>query len=260
MTLTPTNLPLDNLPEPIRRFSENAPLYDSSCSTTARVTYIDRDGGYFLKQSAPGTLRDEAELTAFFHGAGLAPELLHYISDSRDWLLTRKVSGEDGISSKHLENPTKLCDIFAERLRMLHSVNIAGCPVPNHTERYLARVRRGIAEDNYDPALFPDNWGFETPDAAADTVRRSAGLFEQNTLLHGDYCLPNIILRDWAFSGFIDLGGGVGDRHIDIFWGIWTLFFNTKSDRYRERFIDAYGRDMVDEERLRAVAACEVFL
>jgi kanamycin kinase len=92
-------------------------------------------------------------------------------------------------------------------------------------------------------------------------INTKCHLLSSDTLLHGDYCLPNIILNDWSFSGFIDLdSGGVGDRHLDIFWGIWTLFFNLKTDKYRERFIDAYGRENVDEERLRIVAACEVFL
>ena len=79
-------------------------------------------------------------------------------------------------------------------------------------------------------------------------------------LTHGDYCLPNILLDDWRFAGFIDLdSGGVGDRHVDLFWGIWSLGFNLKTDRYRERFLDAYGRDKIEEERLRTVAAVEVF-
>ena len=63
-----------------------------------------------------------------------------------------------------------------------------------------------------------------------------------------------------SFSGFIDLGGGgVGDRHIDIFWGAWTLNFNLKTDRYRERFYDAYGRDRIDEELVRLVSVIEMF-
>jgi kanamycin kinase len=85
-------------------------------------------------------------------------------------------------------------------------------------------------------------------------------LFKTDTLLHGDYCLPNIILDDWKLSGFIDLdSGGAGDRHVDIFWGVWSLFFNLKTDKYRDRFLDAYGRSRVDEDMLRVVAAVEVF-
>ena len=81
-----------------------------------------------------------------------------------------------------------------------------------------------------------------------------------DTLLHGDYCLPNIMLTDWQFSGFIDVGnGGVGDRHVDLFWGTWTLNFNLKTDRYRDRFLDAYGRDVIEPGMMDLIAACEVF-
>lgn len=34
----------------LRRFS-GAPVFDCSCSPEARVYFIDRDGGYFLKNS-----------------------------------------------------------------------------------------------------------------------------------------------------------------------------------------------------------------
>jgi len=58
---------------------------------------------------------------------------------------------------------------------------------------------------------------------AAAVVKKQGCLLESNTFLHGDYCLPNIILDDWRFSEYIDLdNGGVGDRHIDLFWGAWT--------------------------------------
>jgi len=91
-------------------------------------------------------------------------------------------------------------------------------------------------------------------------VQEFSGVLKSDTLLHGDYCLPNIMLNNWTFTGFIDLGGaGVGDRHIDLFWGVWSLFFNLKTDAYRDRFLDAYGRDKVDFEVLRAIGAFEVF-
>ena len=81
-----------------------------------------------------------------------------------------------------------------------------------------------------------------------------------DVLLHGDYCLPNILLDDWRFSGFIDVGsGGIGDRHIDLFWGIWSLEFNLKTDKYRGRFLDAYGREDVCEALFPLIGAMEVF-
>jgi kanamycin kinase len=46
---------------------------------------------------------------------------------------------------------------------------------------------------------------------------------------------------------------------VDLFWGAWTLWFNLGTDKYRERFFDAYGRDRIDEELIKVVAAAEVF-
>ena len=69
-----------------------------------------------------------------------------------------------------------------------------------------------------------------------------------------------ILLQDWCLAGFIDLGsGGAGDRHIDLFWGVWSLFFNLKTDAWGERFLDVYGRDRIDKDILGAIGAFEVF-
>ena len=68
------------------------------------------------------------------------------------------------------------------------------------------------------------------------------------------------MLDDWRVSGFIDLDhGGIGDRHIDLYWGCWSLGFNLKTDRYRDRFLDAYGRDKINEALLSVIGAFEVF-
>ena len=62
------------------------------------------------------------------------------------------------------------------------------------------------------------------------------------------------------FSSFIDLGaGGVGDRHVDLFWGAWTLNFNLKTDSYKDVFFSSYGKERIEKEALEAVSAAEIF-
>ena len=258
MLRTPITPELTVFPDLIRPLLTGAALYDSSCSPQARVFYIEKDGGYYLKRSPKGTLEREARLTRYFHSLGLGAEVLSYQSLDEDWLLTRRVVGEDMTHPSVLADPIRLCDTLAECLRMLHALPPEGCPIENHTARYLA-----TAEENYRAGLFDPSFADIpdlTPDGAWERVTSQGHLLQNDTLLHGDYCLPNIMLEDWHFSGFIDLGnGGIGDRHVDLFWGAWTLRFNLKTDCYRQRFFDAYGRDRVDPERLTLVSIIETF-
>ena len=251
---------LDSFPTQFRSLLTGVPVFDSSCSPTARVYYIQRAMGLYLKTAPKGTLGREAEMDRFFHGKGLGPEVLAYESLDADWLLTARVPGEDCTHAMYREHPERLCDVTAELLRCLHDTDHSGCPVPDRTAEYLATARRNYERGNYDVTLFPDNWGYASAEAAWAVVEQQGKYLKNDTLLHGDYCLPNIMLEDWRFSGFIDLDtAGVGDRHVDLFWGIWSLQFNLKTDRFRDRFLDAYGRDVFNKDLLPVVAAIEVF-
>ena len=256
MILKPIRVDISTYPIELQEFLTNTKLYDSSCSPQAKVIFIDKDDGYFLKISAVDKLKREADLTKFFYTKGLSAEVLCYISKDQDYLLTRKIQGDDCVFQKYLDNPTKLCDSLAENLTMLHNTDFSGCPV-EHNKRYIDSVEKRFFAGEYDDLILKE---FSSTQEAYDIFKANAHLLKSDTLLHGDPCLPNIILKDWKFSGFIDLGGGgIGDKHVDIFWAIYTLKFNLKTDRYRERFVDAYGRDRIDEEGLKIVMAAEVF-
>ena len=249
------------LPEEISRFLEGAKIYDSSCSPEARVYLIENNVGCFLKSAAPGTLKKEAEMTAYFHSLGLGAEVLEYATyEGRDLLMTSRVRGEDCTHAQYLENPIKLCDTIATKLRELHELCYTGCPIQSRTADYLALVEENYRTGNYDSSHFPDSFGYASAEEAIAVLRDGKSALKSDVLIHGDYCLPNIMLDDWRLSGFIDLGNaGVGDRHIDIFWGTWTLWFNLKTWQYTDRFLDAYGRDKANPEILKVIAAREVF-
>ena len=260
MKRTKIQIEKDSFPDAFLPLIDGADVYDSSCSPEARVYFIDRDGGYYLKVSPKGTLKREAELDAYFHGKGLGARVLEYLSEDFDYLLTEKVCGEDCCDALYLADPARLCDTVAGRLRALHELDFSDCPVKNRTAEYLETVHENYKKGQYDLSYLPSHMRAMSIDEAYAFVKKNAHLLKADTLLHGDYCLPNIMLDGWCFSGFIDLGnGGVGDRHIDLFWGAWTLGFNLKTDKYRDRFFDAYGRDKVELEKIDLVSACEVF-
>lgn len=251
---------LEAFPSEFRPFLEKGNVYDSSCSAAARVYYLEAEGGMYLKTAPSGTLKTETDLTRYFHGKDLATEVLAYRSLDRDWLLTRKLPGEDCAFPEYLENPKRLCDTLAVLLRQLHDQDFTGCPVSDRCRTYRETAQRNHQAGKYDPNLFPPDWGFASLEDAWAVVQEGSSALRSDTLIHGDYCLPNVMLDQWRFSGFLDLDcAGVGDRHIDLFWGVWTLFFNLKTNAYYDRFLDAYGREQVEPELLRTVAAFEVF-
>ena len=50
---------LDKIPELFHRLLADAPVYDSSCSPDARVLYVDRDSGFYLKSAPAGSASAE---------------------------------------------------------------------------------------------------------------------------------------------------------------------------------------------------------
>ena len=239
---------------------KSSPVYDSSCSPFAKVWYIEKDGGYFLKKSEKGTLEKEALLTRYFAEKGLSAKVLSYVSEDSDWLLTERVNGEDCTFSKYREDPQRLCDTLAEILRSLHQMSANDCPIQNRTADYLAGAEKNYLAGMFDPSYCMPDLAPKTADEAWKIVSEKKHLLKSDTLLHGDYCLPNVLLDDWTLSGFIDLGAaGIGDKHVDLYWGAWTLNFNLKTDKYRKRFFDVYGRDEVDEEMISLIGVIESF-
>jgi kanamycin kinase len=209
----------EDMPLVLRPYLSGAALLREGIGRSeAQTYYVARDGGYVLKIASPGALAREAAMTRFLHGHGLAARVMGYASEARDWLLTERLPGESCIGARYLAEPARLCDALAECLLRLHNLPMDGCPF---------RAQTGHSDDAPTP---------------------------YDVVLHGDACLPNVLLNDWAFSGFVDLGdGGVGDRHVDVYWVLWSLEYNLKSDAYRERFLDAYGRSFIDDKRLSSL-------
>lgn len=236
MKKTPVTLDLNALPSAILPYVRGAALFDSSCSEHAATLYAESpDGRFYLKMDRPGSLEREYAMTRFLNRHGLAPAAILYRPEpGREYLLLEAACGDDAAEACHLEQPGRLAAVFGESLRRLHAVPAEGCPYPDLSAEWSREAEAGNG-----PALrFP---------ASGDTANEA--------VIHGDACLPNLILDRFAFSAFIDAGsGGVGDRHYDLYWGLWSLAYNLKTGDGGRRFLDAYGRDGFCPDRLETVA------
>ena len=259
MKRTLTTIATESLPLKIRALADGAAVYDSSSSPEARVYFIDRGDGYYLKIAERGALAREARMTDYFHSIGLGVKVVAYVSEERDYMLTERAAGEDLTHSEYLGEPLRLAQTMGKLLRELHGRSHDGCPVIRTTE-YLATVETNYKKGIFDTSLFGDRQTFCSADEAYAFVVENASRLRIDTLIHGDFCLPNIMLDGWRFSKYIDVGcGGIGDRHIDLFWGAWTLNFNLGTDEYCDAFLDAYGRELIDPIALRVIEAAECF-
>ncbi len=240
-----------SLPGELHEWIHGAPLYESSGCSGARTLYIDREDGAYLKIANRGALLRASKMQTFFSNIRMSPPVLLYLPGEKDYMITRALKGEDGTSEKYLARPERLSEIFGHSLRLLHEVDTRDCPVRDRMDALLASARSTpFLQDHLND--IKDYIGTAEAEKAAAEIAAGGGILKNDVLIHGDYCLPNIILNNWAFEGFIDVAdGGIGDRHYDLAWGLWTLNWNLKTPKYGQRFLDAYGWDIIDKDRLR---------
>ena len=260
----------DFFPSSLKELAYGGTIYDSSCSKEAQVYFLDKGDGLYIKSAAKGSLEKEAMLTSLFHRLGLSAEVIDYFShEEKDYLITRSIPGEDCVYRVYQDDPKRLASTTGSLLRMLHEIDFSsltqgnlsqdGFQYADRLSSFIENVNRGERGSFYEPDLFAELWEFKDFNEAWNAAKAGLPFLKRDALIHGDYCLPNIILDDWKFSGFIDLGcGGIADRHIDLLWGIATLKFNLKTTEYNHYFIDAYGKALIEPEKLRLIAAMEM--
>lgn len=197
---------------------------------------VFRIGDMYLKIAPSGTLVRSAQAQEYFHLKGLSAELLAFEQNAdRDWLLVRSVPGAYACDKALMSDPVRLARILGKTVRALHETNACGCPLTDANGRALLAYER----------------------EAGKPFEEDLSLLKSDVLIHGDMCLPNIFFsEDYRFTGFIDLGdSGLGDRHFDLYWAMWSLAYNLKTDRYNDEFLNAYGRDVFDSARFDLCAA-----
>ena len=71
-----------------------------------------------------------------------------------------------------------------------------------------------------------------------------------NVLVHGDYCLPNVLVEDGELSALVAGGrAGLGNPEIDLAAGVRTLQYNF-GPGFARTFLDAYGWPPMSEQAI----------
>lgn len=191
-----------------------------------------------------------------------APRILESLDrDGYRWTLMTRISGEMSCAEAYRTDPHRLVRVLAEAMQKLWTIDISGCPVDQSPAAKLARARKIVEAgdanmDLVDPETFGEN-GFSSPAALLQWLEENAPDCEP-VLTHGDFCLPNLFLKEWEFSGFLDLGrSGAGDKWTDIAI-LWRSLRDNFGGHYGEavtlfhpdELFDALGMEK-DEQKLK---------
>ncbi|SHO54086.1 APH(3') family aminoglycoside O-phosphotransferase [Anaerocolumna xylanovorans] len=208
------------IPENIRKIIGSRPYsLDAIGMSDSQVICFD---DMVLKIEKQGEESDNEHRIMFWLADKLSvPKILcSYKEDGINYLLMSRIMGEMSCSPKLLENPKELVRLLAKGLKMLWSVDISDCPHSNSIENKLKlaefRVQSNLCGmEDAEPKTYGKK-GFESPAKLLEWLKENKP-DEELVFSHGDYCLPNIFIKDNNVNGFIDLGrSGVADKYQDI--------------------------------------------
>jgi aminoglycoside phosphotransferase len=193
--------------------------YPTSRSDSVYRLVGEREGDMYLKvlgihDAGYNSLRDETMRLEWLGGRLPVPKVVG--SGSRggyEFLLTESVSGIPAHERSGGWSRQEVASLVGRALKEFHSLSIVDCP-----------FRHRVVGPTSD---------------------------EDEVLVHGDYCLPNVLF-DADGCHYLDVGeAGVGDRYIDIVAAIWSLRYNYGKGSVRN-LLDGYGLQALDRVKLTA--------
>jgi aminoglycoside phosphotransferase len=279
-------MPTDVMPPPLpdrlaallRGYTRAVVVTGLSSARVERCTAPGRPA-LFLKfepLGGPHPLEDEIVRLVWMASTGLpVPRIVaHFVEDGVQYLLTEELPGVDASVARDNESRRTIVGVLAGALRRLHSMPIADCPFVHPAASRVEEAARRVAAGFVDAREFDAcRAGLSAQEVLAMLVAAHEALVakrrtgdaapEGAVLTHGDYCLPNIILRGalaepvagWdadgaALSGFVDCGrAGVADPYQDLALGARSITYNFGRE-WAPVFLEDYGLRIADRERL----------
>lgn len=245
------------LPPDLAELTQNYDWELVTLGESGATVYRLRSGGEtrYLKVE-PRRLRPElpgeAERLRWLRGRLPVPALLYTGADEgHSYQLSEALPGVDATDERLRAEPARLVRLLAESLLLIHRQPIAGCPFDQRLDAELARATANVVAGAVDADDFDEERAGRSPASLLDELYATRPPDEDLVLIHGDYCLPNVVFEGWALSGFIDLGRcGVADRYHDLAQAARSIRRNL-GERWVAPFFAAYGIVEPDEAKLR---------
>ena len=165
-----------------------------------------------------GALRREKQRLDWLKTRLPVPEALMFAEDeARGYLLISAIAGVPAIDDSLKNDVPRVVEELVAGLKTIHALPVENCPFRAPLEEKIETARERMIKKEVDEEDFDEERLGRT---AEDVFREMLAAVPENSdpvFTHGDFCVPNVILKDGRLSGFVDLAeAGVADRYQDL--------------------------------------------
>jgi aminoglycoside 3'-phosphotransferase-2 len=180
----------------------------------------------------------------------LAPRVVHLAeAHGYVWLVLECLQGDDAAKSR--DPPAVKIYELANALKAIHALDPNACPFDETLTVKLARAADRVKANNVNAHDFDEENRGKTAAELLGEMERLRPTTEGIVVVHGDACLPNMMLDGGRFSGFVDCGRlGRSDRYQDLALACRSIAMNLGSE-WVGAFLRAYGITSIDDGRAR---------
>jgi len=226
------------LPHAIKKHTKDMTFTKNQIGCSSALVYHikNNDREFYLKidKSNP-QFKHEQNIMRWLQSKLPVPRIMARCEKGgHEYLLMTKMPGVMACSDEYINKPEELVKLLAQGIETLQAVKISGCPYIFTVKNKLKLAKKRIENHQVDMSDWEDRTQFQSPEDLFDYLVANQPE-EELIFSHGDYCLPNIFLRNNQVSGYIDLGrSGIADKWQDIALCFRSLIHNLKSNQYTD--------------------------
>jgi aminoglycoside phosphotransferase len=243
----------DQLPRDLRELTKGAPCEEVLIGWSGVRVFHIPGCGYLKIASDHLDLRPERDRLVWLRGQLPVPELLYYAEPgAQQWMLMSEIPGLPSFHEALSDRAEQVVTLLAEGLRMIHSLDITGCPFDQRLDTLLETARLNmvqgrVQEDEFDP----QRRGRPVEELYGKLLAQRPAE-ESLVFAHGDYCLPNVLIdpERLTVAGFVDWSGaGLSDPYYDLALGARSIVHNLGA-QWVAPFFETYGIHEIDHARV----------
>jgi aminoglycoside phosphotransferase len=224
--------------------------------TTAKVFHLEAENkkSLYLKIDARDSgfsLFNEKLRLDWLKNRLPVPEALLFLEDERNkYLLLSEISGVPAIDDALKTDIPRVIEQLVEGLKMIHALPFENCPFDTRLNYRIETARQRMINGQVEEEDFDEERIGKTAAELFRTVLETRPTDEDLVFTHGDYCVPNVILKKRTLNGFVDWSeSGIADRYQDLALLSRSVKYNFGVE-YEEKVFEFYGINP-DWEKIR---------